>query len=922
MVTKDEIFQALLDLPTGKSPGPDGFNVEFYRFYWEDLGDSLVSAIHYFFDNSHLPASWGRTFVTLVPKVANPSLVSDFRPISLCNVCYKIISKILTNRLKPVLPTLVGREQAGFLSDRGAFDNILAVQEVAHSLEFDRLGPPRMLIKLDIEKAYDSLSWSAILATLTKMNFPDKWVSWISACLCSSSFSILINGVPSPWFSSSRGVRQGDPISSYLFILVAQNFSSMMNFALRNNFIPGFDCNLRLNFNHLLFADDLILITKATRSVARNINLCLSIYSQLTGQYPNHTKSQIFFPSWFNQRVTNSICSILRLPQTSFPLRYLGILISPKKISVHSFKPLIDKIRCLCSRWKNFKLSAAAKSILINSSILSIPTYYLSVYPIPDSVLHEITKLVRDFFWFKGGNGKGIHAVAWCHITDFKSEGGLGFRNLALVKHSLMAKNVFTYLNADNVFWVEIARHKYGRINFWTDLIPPRCSWVFRSICKTASILKPNLWINTFNPIQTSFQFDPWLFDVPIAFKPTFLNVSADFSNPTMSELVVNGHWNFSLLESLFGENLSSIISNLSAIDCSGNNTWVWLPNPSKLKISAAVYHHLNLGINHNESWAGWTKIWRLHVAPRVKHFIWLLLHGRISTTDYLHSINMSPRTLCILCSLELESADHLFHGCYKAQQVWNLLNCILNINISFPDRISSGAWITDYNLSLHSISIIAVSIWLLWKARCAAIFSNIRPNYPLLVRKAIAHVQEFLQGNASLCGRRLLLNNFSHADGLFLFFAFSWNCANKVGHLGYFVSNSTHIINCAGHCCFTAESIFEAAIHALNTAIYNAINRQLNIRRILHCHQLISQLLYNNCEPVIWRFSHAISNINNLLRFVMNPPLVEIPRCWNSPAIALASSGANNHNLNLFLTGRDLPRWIMKTFIDAGFSF
>lgn len=107
-ITMKEVHEALFSFPTGKSPGPDGLNVEFYRFYWNEIGDTLYAAIRYFFDHSVLPNNWGRTFITLIPKKPNPNHASDYRPISLCNVCYKIISKILANRLKNV-PNLIGR---------------------------------------------------------------------------------------------------------------------------------------------------------------------------------------------------------------------------------------------------------------------------------------------------------------------------------------------------------------------------------------------------------------------------------------------------------------------------------------------------------------------------------------------------------------------------------------------------------------------------------------------------------------------------------------------------------------------------------------------------------------------------------------------------------------------------------------------
>lgn len=130
---------------------------------------------------------------------------------------------------------------------------------------------------------------------------------------------------------------------------------------------------------------------------------------------------------------------------------------------------MIDKVHRTCYKWNNSKLSKVAKSTLINSSLLSFPTYYLSVYPIPDFVLAAITKIIRNFFWNQGGNGKGIHTVAWNNITNFRSEGGLSIRNLSIVRHSLMAKHVFKYLNQGGAIWVDILHFKYGITNFWKD---------------------------------------------------------------------------------------------------------------------------------------------------------------------------------------------------------------------------------------------------------------------------------------------------------------------------------------------------------------------------------------------------------------------------------------------------------------------
>lgn len=165
-LTKWEVYSTLLSMPRGKSPGPYGLNVELYVFYWNYIGDLLFKAIDQFFNSALLSSSWGQTTIVLIPKKDNPILPYDFCPISFCNICYKIITKIFANRFKAVIHKIVGPEQNGFIPGQVTFDNIIAAQEIAYSLEYDFPAHPRMMIKIDIEKAFDSIEWLAILAIL------------------------------------------------------------------------------------------------------------------------------------------------------------------------------------------------------------------------------------------------------------------------------------------------------------------------------------------------------------------------------------------------------------------------------------------------------------------------------------------------------------------------------------------------------------------------------------------------------------------------------------------------------------------------------------------------------------------------------------------------------------------------------------
>lgn len=159
------------------------------------------------------------TFIALLPKVDNPETAAQFRPIGLCNVIYKVVTKVLVNRIKPVLPRLISNTQGSFVPGRQITDNIIIMQEVIHTMKRKQGMKGFMAIKIDFEKAYDPLRWKFIRDTLLQMNLPILLVDTIMECVCSASMRVLWNGEPTDSFSPSRGIRQGDPLSPYLFVM-------------------------------------------------------------------------------------------------------------------------------------------------------------------------------------------------------------------------------------------------------------------------------------------------------------------------------------------------------------------------------------------------------------------------------------------------------------------------------------------------------------------------------------------------------------------------------------------------------------------------------------------------------------------------------------------------------------------------------
>ncbi|KAJ7009360.1 hypothetical protein NC653_000125 [Populus alba x Populus x berolinensis] len=292
-VTNEEIKTALFSIPDDKAPGPDGFTSLFFKKSWSIIGADFMRAVSYFFEYSIMPRCINATRISLVPKVENPACMDDYRPISCCNVLYKCISKVLVARLKLILPDVISPSQSAFIPGRQISDNILLTQELLHNYHLNK-GPARCPLKIDLKKAFDTISWQFILKGLQCIGIPVRMINWINACISSAFFSMGLNGSLHGFFPSSRGLRQGDPLPPYLFVIAMEGLGGILKGVAQ---VPGFQFHWRCKLNsitHLAFVDDLMVFCHADLASVELIRGALKSFSSISGLIINHNKSFVF----------------------------------------------------------------------------------------------------------------------------------------------------------------------------------------------------------------------------------------------------------------------------------------------------------------------------------------------------------------------------------------------------------------------------------------------------------------------------------------------------------------------------------------------------------------------------------------------------------------------------------------------------
>ncbi|KAA3455882.1 reverse transcriptase [Gossypium australe] len=637
---ESEVVEALKGMGLTKAAGVDGFPTIFYQKYWHILGKNTSDFCFGVLNNGRSLEDINKTLVVLIPKTASPTNLKNFRPISLCTTIYKIITKSVANRLKKVLEECIDDSQSAFIPGRLITDNVLLAYEVLHSLKNKRTGRKGFkALKLDMSKAYGRVEWSFIEGIMHKLGFKENFVELIIRCLRSVRYSILINEKEGLSFRSTRGLRQGDPLSPYLFLFCGEGLSALMRLAGQERRISGAKvCRGAPIVTHLMFADDCILFGEASTRGVNAFKDILSEYEACSGQCVNFEKSTVFCSPNVTDQDKNLVVQVLGVQSSNDP-----------------------------ESWSTKFISQGGKEVFIKAVLQAIPTYAMSCFLLPKALCSELENIMSSYWWNKNNGKRGMHWCNWKALSVSKEGGGMGFRDLNSFNVALLAKQGWRLLRYPNFLLARTLKAKYYKdSDFLQSALGNLPSLTWKSVWMAKGLLLQGMCWRIGDGMKISIWKDKWISGKAVI---NGQNPSMFSGIEKVADLIDSNtrKWNEELVRHTFTGSDAEKILCIPLSRFPHEDFVIWCEEPTG-EFSVRSGHRLLAQNGQTQIQDNFIKfyrrLWGLDLPAKIKITVWRGSSNYLPNYSNLYYKRLMGAVNCRRCNMEEETREHLFRDC------------------------------------------------------------------------------------------------------------------------------------------------------------------------------------------------------------------------------------------------------------------
>ncbi|WVZ66620.1 hypothetical protein U9M48_015811 [Paspalum notatum var. saurae] len=682
--TEEEVWAVIRELPNEKAPGPDGFTGLFYKVVWSVIKADVMRVFNAFLSlDTRSLFLLNDAYLILLRKKPDAIELKDFRPISLIHSVSKLITKASTETQgsDQHQPKRLHQKLDAYMTTSVRFSSRVCSYTGKRCL--------RDLVFL--------------LELLTFLGFSRRWCDWMAVLLASSSTKILLNGCPGRRICHSRGLRQGDPLSPMLFVVVMEALNGLIKLADQGSFLscirhPAVRCRA------LLYADDLVIFVKPCVGDLRLLMSLLDVFAGASGLHTNLSKCS----------ATPIACSV---DETAIVVNfYLGVPLHIKKLRKVDEQSIIDKVAARIPKWKGNLLNLAGRTVLVKSTLSAIPIHTAIATCLSPWAIGAIDKLRGSFLWSGSAiSVAGRCKVAWPRLCRPIEYGGLGILDLRLMGLALLVR------------WCWLQRTDSSRV--WATLPGSEEALV-------RDLFRASVEITLGDGATVLFWMDNWIDGLSLdVLAPNLLRaVPPRFRSRTVREALANRTWISDIRGNLdeamiieyveVWEKISQVSLSPGVADCF---RWRWTPDGSYS--SASAYRACFLG---SSFFLGAKFIWKTKVPPKVKFFAWLVAQDRCWTASRRRRHGLQDHDSCALCDQESETIDHLMLQCSFSRQVWFLALSVFSWQTLIPAASDTSMfwWSSARNRVRKEYrpgfdGLVLLIFWMIWKERNARVFNR-----------------------------------------------------------------------------------------------------------------------------------------------------------------------------------------------------